>query len=1016
MSGMNELLWRGPLHDVRVEERSRFLFFAGLATLVGIAQTLGLTGAEALFMSEYGTEWLAETIIGSSVATVLGSFAYAAVVGDARNDTLFIQMLLGAATLLVLSTVGLALDVPWISTFLMCFFFVTQAIFFNHWSTFTVDYFDTVASKRLFPLFTLGWSLGGVLGGGLAIAISSGIDPSAVIAGWALSLLIAATLLRFGRRRLRSWGPLEIEEADETSVEGVQGAIRYVRASALGMALVVSTVGMVLALVVARFMWLEAFAKRFPKPEELASFIGVFLTATNIIEIAILLVVVPWLIRRVGVPTANLAHPALTMLSFAGLAVQSNVYTGAIARMNGEMLENALAQPIRVLLCNAIPLRFRGRVKAFLELNIFYGAMSIGGVALAIVAAPNPRSLAIAGAIAGAIYLIANVGVRREYLRTLIDQLRAGRLDLSDLGEEIGNFEAARLADLWEQLLHDEGEHPSSSLLKMIPNLASRGIIEPLRRAATNPKPEVRLSCLSELARVRAVGVELTLTEALDDPQPRVRLAAIRGLLMLGDDALSADTNRRLMSDPDPLIRVEAALRAGCLDMIEEMIAADDTASCVAALTTAPASMIGAVMLRVRDEEPAIRAAALEFVARSGTGQIGIAGAREVLDHVDPRVRRAAVLLLANIGSRDAIESIASVIGDPSGEVQFVAETVLSSLGDAGIKAVDRYLSDEIERAAEAALRVIARSGSERVEEILEREMRDRVSALWYWVIANHRVPVDDSLGSRFLHAAYSDTIARSRRFCFKILEQLEGPGIVQNVEKALRFGSPRSQGDALEVMSHLGDRVSAQHLVTLHESGPLPERIEIVTRSIDVPRDPAALIEASLTSGGIWIQRGAAVYQAAEDSPHPEGENMERLLALKQISLFNGLSLDQLEAVHQISQEVEYLEGELIMQEGEHDDQLYLLLEGRVCVYKDYGNANQTVLNELEAVTYIGEMAVLDGEPRSASIVASRHSRLLSLDGRSLRELVMQMPEISFEIFRVLATRVRVAESRMRT
>ena len=216
--------------------------------------------------------------------------------------------------------------------------------------------------------------------------------------------------------------------------------------------------------------------------------------------------------------------------------------------------------------------------------------------------------------------------------------------------------------------------------------------------------------------------------------------------------------------------------------------------------------------------------------------------------------------------------------------------------------------------------------------------------------------------------------------------------------------------------MSHLGDRVSAQHLVTLHEPGPLTERIEIVTRSIDVPQDPKALVEASLTSGGIWIQRGAAIYQAAENGSHPEEENMERLLALKQISLFNGLSLDQLEAVHQITHEVEYLEGELIMQEGELDDQLYLLLEGRVCVYKDYGQPNQTVLNELEAVTYIGEMAVLDGEPRSASIVASRHSRLLSLDGASLRELVLQMPEISFEIFRVLATRVRVAESRMQT
>ncbi|MFP8881678.1 MAG: hypothetical protein VCE43_20565 [Myxococcota bacterium] len=136
---MNEWLWRGPLHDVRVEERSRFMFFAGLAALIGIAQTLGLTGAEALFMSEYGTRLLAATIIGSSVATIAASFSYAARVGNARNDTLFIQMLIGAGTLLVLATVGLVYGFPWISIFLMCFFFVTQAIFFNHWSTFLVD-------------------------------------------------------------------------------------------------------------------------------------------------------------------------------------------------------------------------------------------------------------------------------------------------------------------------------------------------------------------------------------------------------------------------------------------------------------------------------------------------------------------------------------------------------------------------------------------------------------------------------------------------------------------------------------------------------------------------------------------------------------------------------------------------------------------------------------------------------------------------------------------------------------
>jgi CRP-like cAMP-binding protein len=58
--------------------------------------------------------------------------------------------------------------------------------------------------------------------------------------------------------------------------------------------------------------------------------------------------------------------------------------------------------------------------------------------------------------------------------------------------------------------------------------------------------------------------------------------------------------------------------------------------------------------------------------------------------------------------------------------------------------------------------------------------------------------------------------------------------------------------------------------------------------------------------------------------------------------------------------------------------------------------------------------MAILDDEPRSATVVADGRTRLLSLGGRSLKELIHQMPEIAFEIFRVLTARVRTAEKRL--
>jgi CRP-like cAMP-binding protein len=151
-------------------------------------------------------------------------------------------------------------------------------------------------------------------------------------------------------------------------------------------------------------------------------------------------------------------------------------------------------------------------------------------------------------------------------------------------------------------------------------------------------------------------------------------------------------------------------------------------------------------------------------------------------------------------------------------------------------------------------------------------------------------------------------------------------------------------------------------------------------------------------------------------DERLPEEARMERLLALKEIPLFRNLSLDQIEAVHQITKEVEYLPGEVILKQDDRGDELYLLLEGRVRIFTNYGQPSEDEKPAQSAVSSFGEMAVLHDGTRTATVVAAERSHLLCLDGNSLRELLMQMPEISFEMFRVLVERVRTAEDQVRT
>ena len=98
---------------------------------------------------------------------------------------------------------------------------------------------------------------------------------------------------------------------------------------------------------------------------------------------------------------------------------------------------------------------------------------------------------------------------------------------------------------------------------------------------------------------------------------------------------------------------------------------------------------------------------------------------------------------------------------------------------------------------------------------------------------------------------------------------------------------------------------------------------------------------------------------------------------------------------------------------EGDPGDRLYVLAEGEIEVWKNYGSPNQVRLAAQDDVSCFGETGVLDESLLSATIVAAEDTRLLSLDGTQLKELIMQRPEIAFDFFSVLATRVRCADQR---
>jgi CRP-like cAMP-binding protein len=141
-----------------------------------------------------------------------------------------------------------------------------------------------------------------------------------------------------------------------------------------------------------------------------------------------------------------------------------------------------------------------------------------------------------------------------------------------------------------------------------------------------------------------------------------------------------------------------------------------------------------------------------------------------------------------------------------------------------------------------------------------------------------------------------------------------------------------------------------------------------------------------------------------------------QRLQLLRNTPIFGALSETALGFLLQDAQPVEVARGEYFFREGDAAQSLFVLEQGRVGIYKRWGNALYR-LRCLDAGDCFGEMAVLDLLPRSASVRALRDCRALELTTGQLYALckaqLAQYVILQMNIARELSRRLRAADQR---
>lgn len=132
----------------------------------------------------------------------------------------------------------------------------------------------------------------------------------------------------------------------------------------------------------------------------------------------------------------------------------------------------------------------------------------------------------------------------------------------------------------------------------------------------------------------------------------------------------------------------------------------------------------------------------------------------------------------------------------------------------------------------------------------------------------------------------------------------------------------------------------------------------------------------------------------------------MDEILA--RAGIFQGVEPAAVEALTEQLQPVEFSRGDVIFNEGEPGDRLFIITSGKVKLGRRSPDGRENLLSVMGPSDMFGELSIFDPGPRTSGAVCVTDVRAYSMDRSALKDWIDQRPEIASQLLRVLARRLR--------
>jgi len=134
------------------------------------------------------------------------------------------------------------------------------------------------------------------------------------------------------------------------------------------------------------------------------------------------------------------------------------------------------------------------------------------------------------------------------------------------------------------------------------------------------------------------------------------------------------------------------------------------------------------------------------------------------------------------------------------------------------------------------------------------------------------------------------------------------------------------------------------------------------------------------------------------------------------EVPLFSELPDDAIAWLSGRAQSRQYPRNTIVLAEGQPGNELLIVESGRIKVYVSNADGRELVLYHAGAGDYVGELSIIDGESRSATVKTMEKSSFLVLNQNDLRELMQRDPDFAMVIVQTLTRKLRIATDQVRS